>query len=125
MVSAEKLKDLVVRVLDSHSANNIVELDVAEKCQFTEYMVVATGNSTSHIRALAEHVKKAASPLKKARVEGLNECNWVILSLGSVIVHIFRAEVREYYKLEDLWNAVNAGITEKSDEVASVPSGAA
>ncbi|QJC27302.1 ribosomal silencing factor RsfS [Anaplasma platys] len=112
MVNAEKLKNLVIDVLDSHSASDIVELDVTEKCQFAEYMVVATGNSTNHVRALAEHVKKAASPLKKARVEGLNECNWVVLSIGGVLVHIFRAEVREYYKLEDLWNAVGKNLGE-------------
>ena len=107
MVNAEKLKNLVVGVLDSHSAGDIVELDVTKKCQFAEYMVVATGNSTNHVRALAQHVKKATSQHRRARVEGLNECNWVILSIGGVIVHIFRAEVREYYDLESLWKAAN------------------
>ncbi|WP_271758962.1 ribosome silencing factor [Candidatus Anaplasma sp. TIGMIC] len=100
----EDLVELVVSVLDEHSAHNIVSLDVRDKCQLAEHMIIASGNSSHHVKALAEYVKKKASPYHKSRIQGLNACNWVVMSLGNVIVHIFRDEVRQYYDLESLWN---------------------
>ena len=108
-VCAESLKDIVVSVLDEHSARNIISLDVSDRCQIAKYMVVASGNSVSHVRALTEYVKKKVSQHKKVRIEGLEYCNWVVLSAENVIVHIFREEVREYYDLEGLW-------TDKKDQ---------
>ena len=102
-ICAESLKDLVVSVLDEHSANNVMSLNVGDKCQIAKYMVVASGNSISHVKALTEYIKKKVAQYKKVRIEGLEYCNWVVLSTESIIVHIFREEVRKYYDLEGLW----------------------
>lgn len=70
-------------------------------------MVVASGRSTRHVGALAgnvlERLKEAG--YGKARVEGLRHCDWVLIDAGDVIVHIFRPEVRDFYRLEKLWAA--------------------
>ncbi|KJV65004.1 ribosome silencing factor [Anaplasma phagocytophilum] len=119
--STENLKDLVVAVLDEHSARDIAALDVRDRCQLTEYIIVSSGNSTSHVKALAEHVKKKVAHYSKKHIEGLDEGNWVVITLNNVIVHIFREEVREYYKLEDLWskNLANVNLVqgEKPNDV--------
>ncbi|ACZ49006.1 hypothetical protein ACIS_00362 [Anaplasma centrale str. Israel] len=99
-----KLKDSIVAVLDEHSASDIVVLDVAGRCQLTEHMIIASGNSSTHVKALVEYVKKKAPAPGRARVEGLRDGNWVVISMQGVIVHIFRPEVRSYYRLEELWS---------------------
>ncbi|MFP3031826.1 MAG: RsfS/YbeB/iojap family protein, partial [Wolbachia sp.] len=53
---------------------------------------------------LAEHVIKSLKPHDKIDVEGMDEGNWVVLNFQGIMVHIFRPEVREYYKIEELWN---------------------
>ncbi|MGN7661378.1 MAG: ribosome silencing factor [Anaplasma sp.] len=99
------LRDSVVDVLDEHSASDVVVLDVAGRCQLAEHMIIASGNSPAHVKALAEHVKKRVSPARTIRVEGLREGNWVVVSMRSVVVHILKPEVRSYYKLEELWGS--------------------
>ncbi|AXW84279.1 ribosome silencing factor [Anaplasma marginale] len=99
-----ELKDSVVAVLDEHSASDIVVLDVAGRCQLTEHMIIASGNSSTHVKSLVEHIKKKVSKSGKVLVEGLRDGNWVVISMEGVIVHIFRPEVRSYYRLEELWS---------------------
>ncbi|MFV9839032.1 MAG: ribosome silencing factor [Aaplasma endosymbiont of Hyalomma asiaticum] len=109
---------MVVSVLDEHSAQNVVSLDVGDKCQIAKYMVIASGNSISHVKALTEYIKKKVARYKKVRIEGLEYCNWVVLSTESIIVHIFREEVRKYYDLEGLWT--NGGSQDVQSEECTV-----
>ncbi|MGN7678873.1 MAG: ribosome silencing factor [Anaplasma sp.] len=111
MSKSTMLRDSVVAVLDEHSASDVVVLDVAGRCQLAEHMIIASGNSPAHVKALAEHVKKRVSQAGTTRVEGLREGNWVVVSTSGVVVHIFKPEVRSYYKLEELWdsNATQVG----------------
>ena len=102
---AQNLKDVVVSVLNEHSASNIVEINVSGRCSFAEYMVIASGNSPNHVKALTEYVKGKLPNKQKLRVEGLRNKNWVIVNLDNVIVHIFMPDVRAYYDLEGLWNS--------------------
>ena len=102
---AQHLKDVVVSVLDEHSASNIVEINVSGRCSFTEYMVIASGNSPNHVKALVEYVKSKMPNKQRLRVEGLRNKNWVIVNLDNVIVHIFMPDVRAYYDLEGLWSS--------------------
>ena len=104
MSGYDKQKDAVVAVLDEHSASDIVVLNVADRCQLAEYMIVASGNSSTHVKSLVEHVKKEVSKSGKVLIEGLRDGNWVVISVRGIIVHIFRPEVRSYYRLEELWS---------------------
>lgn len=70
-------------------------------------MVVASGRSHRHVGAIAEHL---ARKLKEAgygtcRVEGLPHCDWVLIDAGDLIVHVFRPEVRDFYRIEEMWTA--------------------
>jgi ribosome-associated protein len=70
-------------------------------------MVVASGRSQRHVGALAEHIVEALKEAgrRNVRVEGMPHCDWVLIDAGDAIVHIFRPEVREFYRLEKLWAA--------------------
>ena len=70
-------------------------------------MVVASGRSQRHVGALADHLTRRMKEegFGSARVEGLTQSDWVLIDGGDVIIHIFRPEVREFYKLEKMWSA--------------------
>jgi len=98
---------VVLECLDKAKAENIIAIDLAGKTQIADYMVVASGRSDRHVGAIAdqliEEVKRRG--MGEVRVEGLPQCDWVLLDLGDVVVHVFRPEVREFYNLEKLWSA--------------------
>ena len=101
-----ELKDLIVATLDDAKAENVVTIDVKAKSSVGEFMVIASGHVNRHVGAIADRVVEA---LKKAKhgsikVEGLPECNWVLIDTGPVIVHVFQPEAREFYKLEKMWS---------------------
>ncbi len=69
-------------------------------------MVVASGRSSRQVGALAEKLRDRlkATGHNHIRTEGMEQCNWVILDAGDVIVHLFRPEVRDFYKIEKMWS---------------------
>lgn len=99
-----KKAELAVRALDSKKGIDIEVLKVADLTVLTEYFVLVTGTSNTHIRSLAEEVE---FQLKEAgitpdRIEG-KATGWILLDYGDVIVHVFSAQQREQYCLEKLW----------------------
>lgn len=68
-------------------------------------MIIATGRSTTHVSAIADKTIRAfkAAGVSAPRVEGLPQCDWVLIDGGDVIVHVFRPEVRQFYNLEKMW----------------------
>ena len=86
-------------------ANNTLILDLRGLAVFTDYFVICSGESTTQVKAIAEHieaefVKKGVKPLS---VEGLAYAHWVLMDYGDMIVHVFEEETRAYYELEKLW----------------------
>jgi ribosome-associated protein len=88
-------------------AEDSVTIDLTGKTSIGDYMVVTTGRSVRHVGAVADSVVKdlAAAGLRGVRVEGLRQCDWVLIDAGDVIVHVFRDEVRAFYNLEKMWSA--------------------
>jgi ribosome-associated protein len=72
-----------------------------------DQMVIASGRSQRHVGAVADHLMRKLKDegFGRARVEGLPQCDWVLIDAGDVIVHVFRPEVREFYNLEKMWSA--------------------
>ena len=101
-----RLKDLIVNTLEDAKAEEIVAIDVRRRTAMADFMVIATGLANRHVGALADRV---ADTLKKSnlgpvRIEGVPECNWVLIDAGSVIVHLFQPEARSFYNLEKMWS---------------------
>lgn len=98
---------LVLESLDEDKAEDVVSIDLAGKTPIADHMVVASGRSQRHVGAVADHLVRR---LKEAgfgtsQVEGMKQGDWVLIDGGDVLIHVFRPEVREFYKLEKMWSA--------------------
>lgn len=92
--------------LDDDKAEDTVVIDLANKSNIADFMVIASGRSQRQVGAMAEHLReKLKKELGKVSVEGAARCDWVLIDGGDVIVHLFRPEVRAFYKLEKMWGA--------------------
>ena len=113
-----ELKDLVQNSLEDMKAVDIVSIDVKGKSSMTDVLYVATGNSTRHVKSIAEmvaiNVKEAGVDI--IGVEGKGSSEWVLVDLNDIIVHVMLASTREFYALEKLWEPKDA--TDKSVEEA-------
>ncbi len=116
----QALSQLAVKALEDFKAGDIVCLNVEELTQITDYMIIATGNSTTHIKSLADEVERQVKEAGASvtGVEGRLPGEWVLVDLGSVIVHIMLAATRALYSLEDLWNFNSADIAPNSGNEA-------
>lgn len=104
-MQSEALADVIVQTLDQHKAIDIRLLNVHNLTNLTQFMIVASGNSSRQTAALAEHVQDAlrTHKIKPRGVEGDTVGEWVLLDYNDVIVHIMLPEIREFYNLEKLW----------------------
>ena len=112
------LANLIAKSLDDDKAEDIVRIDLTGKSSIADEMIIASGRSARHVSALADHVVRRLKEtgLGRARVEGLGNCDWVLIDAGDVIVHLFRPEVREFYALERIWgDGPEAGRHRKAD----------
>jgi len=110
--------DLILDALDDKKAVDVVTLDVSHQTQMMDELVVCTGTSNIHIRALADGVLEVMKQhgIKGVRAEGYNEARWVLLDYGDVVLHIFSPDDREFYRLEEFWRA--APLTESISQEA-------
>ncbi|MCG8542980.1 MAG: ribosome silencing factor [Alphaproteobacteria bacterium] len=99
------LLDLIEQSLSDDQATDVITLNLQGKTSIADYMVVASGRSHRHVGAMADHLRRRLkeSEVKGVSVEGETHCDWVLIDAGDILVHLFRPEVREFYKLEKLW----------------------
>lgn len=104
----EELRDLVLTVLDDLKGIDPVAIDVKSITSITDYMIICTGRSTRHVKAMAENVavKAKEKDVKFVRTEGERESEWILVDLGDVVANIMLANTRAFYSLEDLWEPV-------------------
>lgn len=106
-ISSEELSQLVVKGMQERKATNIVVMDMRNvKNAFTDYFVVASGTSDTQVEAIAESVDKEvweATRNNPRSTEGKANREWILVDYYDVIVHVFKKDRREFYKLEELW----------------------
>ena len=104
-MESRELAIRLARALDAKKAFNIHILEVENLTTVTEYFVIATGNSTTHVGALVDEAEfqLGREGVQVLRTEGHDGKRWVLLDYGSVIVHVFTQEAHDYYDLEHLW----------------------
>ena len=95
----------VIDAVENLKAQDVVELDVRGKSSVCDFMVIASGTSTRHVKSVADEVVRFAKQLDvmPLGVEGEREAEWVLVDLGDVVVHIMQPAIRSYYNLEELW----------------------
>ncbi len=110
MVSAEtgssELRDHILACLEDAKAEDTVVIDIKGRSSVGDYMIITSGRSQRHVGAIADQLQKKLKDggLVNARVEGQENCDWVLVDAGDIIVHVFRPEVRDFYNLEKLWS---------------------
>ena len=102
---APDLRQQVHAALEELKARDVKEIDVRGKTGITDWMVIASGTSTRHVKSIADEVMKFAKRIgvPPIGIEGEREAEWVLVDLGDVIVHVMLPRVREFYALERLW----------------------
>ncbi|NIP16234.1 MAG: ribosome silencing factor [Pseudomonadales bacterium] len=105
-MTAEALRDLVVDALEERKGRDVVALDVTKSTDITDFMIIASGTSNRHVKALVDQVVESAKAGGNAPlgVEGRETHEWVLVDLGDVLVHVMQADTREFYDLERLWS---------------------
>jgi ribosome-associated protein len=106
-VGADDAARLVVSSLEDDKAEDILSIDIRGKSSVADTLIIASGRSQRHVGALADHVmrKLKDAGVKDVRIEGLPQCDWVLVDAGDIVVHIFRPEVRGFYNIEKIWTA--------------------
>ena len=101
----ETLLKTVLAAVEELKAKDVVQIDVRGKSSVCDFMVIASGTSTRHVKSIADEVVRFAKKLDvmPLGVEGEREAEWVLVDLGDVVVHVMLPRVREYYALERLW----------------------
>ncbi len=109
-MNSEQLSDLVIDALDDIKGRDIVRLDVRDMTTVTDYMIVASGTSNRHVKALVDNVMEKArqSGVRPIGVEGEAGGEWILLDLQDALVHVMLPKVREFYNLEKLWSMTPA-----------------
>ena len=116
-MNSDALTDLVVEALDDVKARDIVRLDVRDMTTVTDYMVVASGTSNRHVKALVDNVAEKAKQAghRPIGIEGEDGGEWVLLDLQDTLVHVMLPKVREFYNLEKLWSISPVGDAAATD----------
>ena len=104
-ISAERLLREVHDALENLKAIDIRDIDVRGKTGVTDYMVIASGTSSRHVKSIADEVQRRARQIGNPPigVEGEREAEWVLVDLGDAIVHVMLPRMRDLYMLEKLW----------------------
>lgn len=107
----EELVDNVVKGIFEKNGQNVLKIDLRKlENRITDYFVICNGTSGTHVDSISysvEDVVKKATGEKPIHREGLENCFWVLIDYGSVIVHVFQEEYRKFYSLESLWADAN------------------
>ncbi len=104
-LTSEEKKNAIVAAAEDKKANYVTEIELRGKTIIADFFIICSGTSNIHIRSVADGIGEAMENLgiRKNRIEGYNEANWVLLDYGDVIVHVMSEEQRHFYKLETLW----------------------
>ena len=104
-MQTETLVQLAVAALEDLKGQDITTIDVQGKTSVTDYMIIASGSSSRHVKSLAENVLEKAKEqgVRPLGSEGLDGGEWALLDLGDVVVHVMQVPPRQFYDLERLW----------------------
>jgi ribosome-associated protein len=118
-LKAVELRNHVVAALEDLKGTNIVSLDVTTLTPMTDYMVMVTGTSNRHVKALVDTANETAKGLglQPLGIEGRESYDWVLVDLADVIVHVMNEEARSFYELERLWSDLDEPNQKAQDAV--------
>ena len=104
MTTLQQAKE-TAKILSEKKGLDIKVIEISDVSVIADYMVIATGNSSTHVKALADEVETQRDDMgiSVSHIEGYRSNSWILLDYIDIIVHVFSNEAREYYDLERLW----------------------
>ena len=105
MLTAKEVAYEVTKALDDKKGMDIKLLRIADVSSLADYFLICTGTSNTHVKTLCDHAEYTLEQLGEPRLgrEGHRGNSWELLDFGSLVVHVFTEEAREFYALERLW----------------------
>lgn len=95
----------IISIIEDKKGQDIKVYNMEGKSPFFDYSILCTGSSARNIEAIATDIKKSLENIRN--IEGLDECNWVLIDSGDIIISVFSKEAREYYQLDSFYEEVN------------------
>ncbi len=104
-MSSQNLLAVATASLEDDKAVDETVIDLSGKSTMADFIVIASGRSQRQVGAMADHLveKLKAAGVRSVLTEGQPQCDWVLVDAGDIVIHLFRPEVRDFYKLEKLW----------------------
>ncbi|WXL26649.1 ribosome silencing factor [Ectopseudomonas mendocina] len=117
-VAGEALVKLAIDALEDIKAQDITTIDVRGKTSITDFMVIASGTSSRHVKSLVDNVleKVKEQGVRPLGSEGLDTGEWALLDLGEVVVHVMLPTARQFYDLERLWQGAEQSRAQSAGE---------
>ncbi len=115
LMTKDELNAACMRTVDfalqDIKAQNIVQIDISKNSQFADMMVIASGTSTRHVKALADNVavEGKAAGFRPIGIEGERDAEWILVDFGAIVVHVMLPATRKFYDLEGMWQNPNPG----------------
>ena len=105
-MQAEEMKDRVIAAIEDMKGQDVAVLDVRGMTDITDSMVIVSGTSNTHVKAVADKVLEVLrrEGVKPMGVEGEQQGEWVLIDFGDLVVHVMHPETRRFYELEKLWS---------------------
>ena len=114
---SDELVKIAVAALEEIKATDITVIDVKDKTSITDFMVIASGTSSRHVKSMANEVleKVKEQGVRPIGSEGLDGGEWALLDLGDVVVHVMQVATRQFYDLERLWQGAEQSRAQHQD----------
>ncbi len=109
-IDFRKMAKMSAELLKNKKGGDIIVLDVRKISDFTDYLVIASGTSDTHIKTLFSEVEEKLPPLPYKK-EFKNKTKWAVLDYGGLVVHVFHSELRKFYNLESNWGLAKRIVT--------------
>ncbi len=103
--TTEKKLEIITQLAKDKKAENVIVLDVEGTSDLTDQLIICSGDGDIHTRTIGKYVIEEAKKMgiRIHHKEGLENGLWILIDFGDIVMHIFDKEIRDYYKLEDLW----------------------
>ncbi|PTS85900.1 ribosome silencing factor [Pseudomonas sp. HMWF032] len=120
-MQSEALVKLATAALEEIKAQDITVIDVRGKTSITDFMLIASGTSSRHVKSLVDNVLEKAKEqgVRPLGSEGLDSGEWALLDLGDIVVHVMLPTARQFYDLERLWQGAEQSRAQFSAEPGS------
>ena len=107
--NSKKILKLILKSLDDDKAFDVKSIDLLQRSSIADFMIIASGTSSKQVSSMANNLRQRLKDygIKTRKPEGLINSDWVLIDAFDIVIHLFRPEVREFYRLEKMWEIPN------------------